>query len=70
MHYHGKLIDTVLRKHKQKLFTSMERPKSSSMRLTVNEIKAAERVILICVQQRYFPEEVKALQKQGQNQDI
>ena len=31
----------------------------------MDELKAAERVILICVQQKYFPEEMTTLQGQG-----
>ena len=64
LRYRGKLIEASP-KRKQKLSRSKESRESSGTRLTVDELKAAERVILICVQQKYFPEEVMALQGQG-----
>jgi hypothetical protein len=38
------------------------------VKLTVDELKAAEKVILRCVQQKYFPEEIAVLQKQKSKQ--
>ena len=38
------------------------------MKLTVDELKAAEKVILRCVQQKYFPQEIAVLQKQKSKQ--
>ena len=38
------------------------------MKLTVDELKAAEKVILRCVQQKYFPEKIAVLQKQKSKQ--
>ena len=64
LRYRRKLIEAI-QKRKQKLFRSKESRESNGTRLTVDELKAAERVILICVQQKYFPEEMTALQGQG-----
>ena len=63
LRYRGKLIEAI-RNREQKLFRSKESQESISTRLTVDELKAAETVILICVQQKYFPDKRTALQRQ------
>jgi hypothetical protein len=56
------------RKRKEKSCENKESRGSNSVKLTVDELKAAEKVILRCVQQKYFPEEIAVLQKQKSKQ--
>ncbi|CAB4014860.1 Tyrosine kinase receptor Cad96Ca, partial [Paramuricea clavata] len=65
LHYRRKLIEAA-RKRKEKSCENKE--SSNSVKLTVDELKAAEKVILRCVQQKYFPEEIAVLQKQKSKQ--
>jgi hypothetical protein len=67
LHYRRKLTEAA-RKRKEKLCENKESRGSNRVKLTVDELKAAEKVILRCVQQKYFPEEIAVLQKQKSKQ--
>ena len=60
MRYFERLIEAA-RKRKEELHGNKMVCKSDSSRLTVDELKAAEKFILRCVQKKYFSDEIKVL---------
>ena len=67
LRYRRKLIEAI-RKRKEQISESRESSKSNSEKLSVDELKTAEKAILRCVQRKYFPEEIAALQEQRSKQ--
>ena len=64
LRYRRRLLSSVKnRKEKSSKIETLDR--ASEARLDVNEMKIAEKIILQCVQQKYFQEEVETLQRKG-----